>query len=124
EAAVALIGVGIVAVVWRFPTQALWILGDNYSGLGSEVVTMAAAASAGLVGGALFSLCTSRGMIPPWYLGPAFGIVLTGLLVATLDLSMVGEVMKFNLLLNLGWVAYNNIVFLRYSRREKAVVNG
>ena len=63
EAALLLLGGLIVAGVWAYPDQTLWILGGNYSGLQTEVILMAAWAAIGLVRHGISSLNSARGYI-------------------------------------------------------------
>lgn len=71
EAALLLLGVLIVAAVWAYPAETLWILGGNYSGLQTEVILMAAWAAIGLVRNGISSLNSARGYIGnPWVVIP------------------------------------------------------
>lgn len=71
EAVLLILGAVIVAAVWAYPNQTLWILGGNYSGLQTEVVLMAAWAAVGLVRNGIYSLNSARGYIGnPWILIP------------------------------------------------------
>ena len=63
----------IIAFVWLFPTQVLWLLGNKYSNLSSEVVLSIVNSCLGLITGASFAICTSRG----WVLHPAISIPIT-----------------------------------------------
>jgi O-antigen/teichoic acid export membrane protein len=71
EAVLLVLGILIVAAVWVYPNETLWVLGGNYSGLQTEVILMAAWGSIGLVRNGIFSLNSARGYIGnPWVIIP------------------------------------------------------
>ena len=69
----------IVAIVYTFPNQILWILGNNYSGLHSELMLSIIGSYLSLVAGISFSLYTSRG----WVLNPLFSISISLISIGT-----------------------------------------
>ena len=90
-------GAIMVAVVWIFPEQILWILGSRYGGLESELMLCFIGSSLNLIVGINYTLNTSRG----WLLSPVIviavglaGIVLGILLV---DISTLRGVLLFNI---------------------------
>jgi O-antigen/teichoic acid export membrane protein len=69
---IGVIAVGLITlvIVFLFSTQALWILGPNYSNLKTEFILCIAGNYLGLMAGTLFSLNTSRG----WTIFPVVSI--------------------------------------------------
>ncbi len=65
QAGLIICSIAIVGLAWYFPNQLLWVLGENYYGLTSEVFLMAAGACASLVSGSTHQLLSGRGIILP-----------------------------------------------------------
>ena len=65
-----LLGLITIVIVFLFSTQALWILGPNYSNLKTEFVLCIAGSYLGLMAGSLFTLNASRG----WTIHPVISI--------------------------------------------------
>jgi hypothetical protein len=80
------ISIGIISIVWLFPSQTLWILGKNYSNLKTEVVLNIAVSCINLIAGICFSLTTSRG----WIVHPMISISIN-------VLSIIAGTMLFNM---------------------------
>ncbi|UOQ67073.1 lipopolysaccharide biosynthesis protein [Hymenobacter volaticus] len=72
QAGLLVLSIFIVGTVWMFPTQVLWILGKNYSGLNIELVLSIIGSCLNLITGISFSLVSSRG----WATNPAITISL------------------------------------------------
>lgn len=72
QAGLLVLSVCIVGTVWMFPSQVLWILGKNYSGLNIELVLSIIGSCLNLITGISFSLVSSRG----WATNPAITISL------------------------------------------------
>lgn len=72
QAGLLVLSLFIVGTVWMFPTQVLWILGKNYSGLNIELVLSIIGSCLNLITGISFSLVSSRG----WATNPAITITL------------------------------------------------
>jgi O-antigen/teichoic acid export membrane protein len=72
QAGLLVLSVCIVGTVWMFPSQVLWILGKNYSGLNIELVLSIIGSCLNLITGISFSLVSSRG----WATNPAITITL------------------------------------------------
>jgi O-antigen/teichoic acid export membrane protein len=90
-------GALIIALVYIFPAQILWILGKDYSNLKTELVLSIAGSCMGLIAGSAFGLASSRG----WAINPLLSIPLTivAIIVGTIliDISSLMGVLKFNL---------------------------
>jgi O-antigen/teichoic acid export membrane protein len=63
--------ISIVGVVYIFPNQILWILGNEYAGLQFELFLSIIGSGLGMIAGVAFSLYTSRG----WVIHPAILIL-------------------------------------------------
>lgn len=85
----ALILVGLVALAARFPQALLWVLGGHYGGLHTELVWMIVSATLSAWGGALYSLGTVRGWIPPAWLSAVGGIAAAIVAASLVDVSSV-----------------------------------
>lgn len=64
---------GVAGLVWMFSTELLFVLGEKYAGLSSELLLMTAAACFGLFGGTVHTLSLARG----WVLRPVLNISLS-----------------------------------------------
>jgi len=90
-------GAIIIGLVYIFSTQALWVLGPNYSNLKTELTLSVIAGYLGLIVGTLFALNTSRG----WTINPLLSITLnliaivTGLLL--INISNLKGLFEFNI---------------------------
>jgi len=91
------LGIFIIAIVYLFPSQILWILGKEYSNLKTELILSISGSCLGLVAGSAFALSTSRG----WAINPLISIPLTlaAIIVGIwiIDISNLIGVLKFNL---------------------------
>lgn len=87
----------IICVVYLFPSQILWILGKDYSNLGTELLLSIAGSCLGLIAGSSFGLSTGRG----WAINPLVSIPLTiSAIIAgalLIDISSLIGILKFNL---------------------------
>lgn len=89
-----LIGVGISAL---FPTQILWVLGNNYGNLQMELVLVALTAAMTLLGGLCVSLSFSKGIVPnPLALIP-YSVATYALFIAINDVSTLRGVLLMGL---------------------------
>lgn len=109
---IALLGV-ITLGVYLFPTPILWLLGDAYEGLSSELLLSIVSSCIGLLGGIVFSLYSARG----WAMSPVSIIVINLLAIiifaSLLDLSSLRGVLYFNI--GLGLIALiQTVVFIIY----------
>jgi O-antigen/teichoic acid export membrane protein len=89
--------VSIVLTVSIFPSQLLWVLGKNYSGLEKELVLSVAGSCISLFAGLLFTISTSRN----WAINPLVSIPLTLIAIICgallINISSLAGVLKFNL---------------------------
>lgn len=87
----------IVGIVFVFPSQVLWILGNEYGNLKTELVLSILASCINLIAGLSFSLYTGRG----WSFNPFISIpisiigIITGILI--FDIATLRGVLMFNL---------------------------
>lgn len=88
----------VLALVFVFEKQALWILGSAYEGLRAELLLAVCASGISLLTGLAYAMGASRG----WIANPWVSISLCGaaqvLLITTLDLSSARGVLTLNLL--------------------------
>jgi O-antigen/teichoic acid export membrane protein len=91
----------ITCFTWLFPSEMLWILGKNYSGLNIELLLYVADSCLGLLWGSAYILGTTRG----WNIHPGFSItvsissIVVGAMV--IDISTVRGVLLLNLFVSL-----------------------
>lgn len=105
-----LLSVGLVGMVWLFPTQVLWILGKNYSGLNTELVLSIAGSCLGLITGISFSLISGRG----WATNPliTISVELATLVLGILLLDI--STLKGVLLLNIFMTFVQAVMYVTY----------
>ncbi|WP_116107084.1 lipopolysaccharide biosynthesis protein [Lewinella sp. IMCC34191] len=112
-ALVALLCSVIVAGVYLFPEEFLWILGDKYADLEYEVFLMTISSCLSLISGTAHNLSTSRGVIPNPYLFIGTTIVSQiALLVFVVDYTTLAGVIMFSIYGSLINLAYRFIDFL------------
>ncbi len=99
----------IVAVFWIFSSQALWLLGDQYSGLNQEVVLSIIGTCLSLIAGVTYTLTISRGWTinPVLYIGSNIALIVLGILC--LDVSTLRGILYFNIYIAGCQVAMNTI---------------
>jgi O-antigen/teichoic acid export membrane protein len=94
--AIVILIIGLVAL---FPSEVLWILGQDYSGLQYELVLSMSASCLALIAGSVFSLSTSRG----WVVNPVFSVpinILSVILgVMLFKISTLEGILIFNIFL-------------------------
>lgn len=96
----ALVGVSvsIIGIVYLFPEQILWILGNKYSDLSGALLLSISGSCLGLMSGCIFTLSTSRG----WVINPAVSIpvnlltVIAGVLL--IDVSSLKGILTMNVM--------------------------
>lgn len=83
--------------VWILSTPILWVLGDDYSNLSTELVLSATASCIGLISGGAFTMSSQRS----WVMNPALSIpVSIGAIVAgavIMDVTTLIGVLQFNI---------------------------
>jgi O-antigen/teichoic acid export membrane protein len=91
----------ITCFTWLFPSEMLWILGKNYSGLNIELLLYVADSCLGLLWGSAYILGATRG----WNIHPGFSItisicsIVAGILF--IDVSTVRGVLLLNLFVSI-----------------------
>jgi len=94
-----------------FSAQALWILGNDYTTLNSQLILNIAGGCVGLITGFTFTLCSSRG----WLLNPFLYISLSVLSIIVgifiFDVSTLEGVLLFNIFTSL----IQAFIYLTYS---------
>lgn len=90
----------IVGAFVLFSNQALWLLGDNYSELSSELVLSITGSCVGLITGFTFSLGSSRGWIlnPIIYISISISTIIIGILL--FNISTLSGILLFNIFVN------------------------
>ena len=93
----AVLSTCIIGLVWLFPSEVLWILGRSYANLKFEVVLNIINACLGLIAGASFAICTSRGWIihPLVSIPVTIGAIIGGILL--LDISTLRGILTLNI---------------------------
>ncbi|MCC9167204.1 lipopolysaccharide biosynthesis protein [Pontibacter harenae] len=83
-----------------FAKEILWVLGEEYKGLTSEVVLLLAGSCIYVISHSSFSLCTSKG----WVINPLFSIPINVISIATciaiLDVSSLSGILLFTIIIN------------------------
>ena len=91
----------ITGFTWLFPSEMLWILGKNYSGLNMELLLYVADSCLGLLWGSAYILGATRG----WNIHPGFSITvsISSIVVGAMliDISTVRGVLFLNLFVSI-----------------------
>lgn len=95
-----LVCVSIIGLFMAFSTQALWVLGDNYSTLKKELVLYVIGSCVGLITGFIFSLSSSRGWILNPYLYITVSIISIIIGIMVFNVSTLIGVLLFNIFVN------------------------
>jgi len=118
-----ILGLGIVGLFSLFPSQILWILGNKYADLTSEVVLIIIGSCLSLIAGCSYSLYSNRG----WAMNPLIGIpigmmaIVCGALLLRTELSTLTGVLKFDIFVNCVAVLVNvSYGLLKIVRSRKA----
>ena len=107
------IGLFMCAFAIFFPRQLLYLLGNKYAHLESEVLLMVAGSVLGVMGGNLWGLNSVRGwIIAPWLYIPV-SIAAQALLIYLLPVSTVAGVLWMGLLGNIPGIIINFILTRR-----------
>ena len=109
------------AMTWAASTQILWVLGDKYSGLETELLLTIAGSCLSFIAGTAFSIYSSRG----WVLLPVIAIPINILSVAIgilmFDISNLQGVLLFNMFINLSSVVMNVSYCLFKTRQARYI---
>jgi O-antigen/teichoic acid export membrane protein len=118
---VLLVCIGIVLATFLFPSQILWILGNQYSNLSHELLLSIIGSCLNIIVGTSFSLYSNRG----WVVSPMFGIPVNLLVIVLciklLDLSTLSGVLILNLVVELQNVVFNFVFGLYKIYKTKSV---
>lgn len=79
----------LVMLAFAFPAPILWVLGEGYGALQSELVWMVVAATLATWGGTLYSIGCARGWVLPIGLTVSTGVLATVLAASVVDVSTV-----------------------------------
>lgn len=105
-----LVCLSLLAVVWLFPSQILWILGQDYSNLEIELLLNIMVACLAFISGLSFNLSACRG----WIIKPLISIPVTVFAIivsaALIDISTLQGVLIFSLVVSLTEV----VMYLTY----------
>lgn len=102
-----LMGLVMCAFAQIFPRELLWILGNKYQHLESEVLLMVAGSVLGVIGGNLWGLNSTRGwIVAPWLYIPA-SVITQATLIYFLNVSTVQGVLWMGLLGNIPGIIIN-----------------
>lgn len=109
----------LVAGVWLFSNEILWVLGDEYRDLNSELVLLIIASSVSLISGGAYVMSTHRG----WAIHPGLSIpinilsIIIGVLF--LDVSTLIGVIIFMIFINsVQWALNNGYFIFSYSKNK------
>jgi O-antigen/teichoic acid export membrane protein len=95
-----LVCVSVIGLFMAFSTQALWVLGHNYSTLKNELVLYVIGSCVGLITGFIFSLSSCRGWILNPYLYITVSIISIILGIMVFNVSTLNGVLLFNIFVN------------------------
>lgn len=91
-------GLMLVSLAAFFPSQVLWILGNQYQHLESEVVLMVASTVLSSLAGIMWSINSAKAWIEYVWIEPPLRIMLQIILLISLDISTVKGVLIFNII--------------------------
>ncbi|WP_128763332.1 polysaccharide biosynthesis protein [Leeuwenhoekiella aestuarii] len=94
---VVVLFLGIIGIVYWFPSQILWILGAKYGDLEDEVVLAVIGSSLNLLSGIIYALYSSRGWIINPFLYIAISISSTIIAMLVLDITTLYGVLLLNI---------------------------
>ena len=122
----AAFGAVLIGVAAMFPSELLWILGKQYSGLKAEVVLMVVSAVIAAIDVAMYSMTASRGwIVSPWIEIPT-GLVSQIVLLLIIDISTVRGVLLLGIffaiphMLVKNWNAMKGMKALAESEAEES----
>lgn len=97
QSIIAIVSIFIIATIWTFPSQTLWILGKNYSDLYTEVVLIAAGSCIAMIAGSSYALLSARALLIKPIIGIPFGLITTIIIVYFIDFSSTEGALYFSL---------------------------
>jgi O-antigen/teichoic acid export membrane protein len=118
-AGLIMLTLSITFFTWLFPSEMLWILGRNYSGLHIELLLYIADSCIGLIWGSAYILGATRG----WNIHPAFSISMSiGTIVSgamMINVSTVRGVLLLNLFVSIVQVCmYGSYTLIKIMKME------
>ena len=111
EAVMLFIATSIFLLVWSFPKEALWILGENYNHLGYELILLAGASVINFVSATCGSLNATRGALFSAKILLAVSVT-SNLLILTIDYTSLRGLLVYSLLVSIINLIYNNVCAL------------
>ncbi|MFA5983159.1 MAG: hypothetical protein WC782_04005 [Methylococcaceae bacterium] len=126
ESILIVLACAIVACVWFFPSQVLWILGKQYSELTSEVFLLALGSCITMVSGGAVNLCFAKGFIPKPLINIGLQISVQALILANINFSTLHGALLFSIFSSifsaLFWnsVFFTNLIFIARTHSLKA----
>jgi O-antigen/teichoic acid export membrane protein len=99
----------IVAATYFFPSQILWILGNQYSNLSHELLLSIIGSCLNIIVGTSFSLYSNRGWVINPLIGIPFNLLVIIVCIKVLDLSTLSGVLILNLIVELQSMLFNFI---------------
>lgn len=122
----ALFTICIIAVIgiWVLSTPILWVLGEAYSNLNTELVLSATASCIGLISGGVFTMSSQRS----WVMNPAISIpvsvasIIAGALI--MDVTTLIGVLYFNIfIVSIQLILNGGYFFFRWKKSYNLVQN-
>lgn len=102
----------IIGIVYSFPNQLLWVLGNDYSELSEELVLSMVGSCLALIGNSIFALSISRGyiMYPIISIPLSLMTLLAG--ISLFNISTVHGILLLNIMIAVGQILMLMIFFI------------
>jgi hypothetical protein len=113
-------GICIVVLAALFPNQFLFVLGNKYSHLGSELLLMVSGAVLGAIAAAVWGLNSAKGWISGSWLYIPSTLLTQIILIPFTDFTQVSGVLWFNLISAIPNVLLNLVLSYRGFRSQRA----
>jgi len=113
-------GIGVICLAVLFPTQFLFILGNNYTHLQGELLLMIAGAVLNAIAGAMWGLNSAKGWISGSWMYIPGTLVTQVALIPFVDFSSVAGVLLFNLVSAVPSLILNVVLSYRGFRSEQS----
>jgi hypothetical protein len=117
---VTVFGIFVITLAAFFPTQFLFVLGNRYTHLGSELLLMVAGAVLNAIAGAIWGLNSAKGWISGSWLYIPSTVLTQVALIPFVDFGSVHGVLFFNLISAVPSVLLNLVLSYRGFRSERA----
>jgi O-antigen/teichoic acid export membrane protein len=112
QAGVIGLSICIVGVTWMYHSQVLWLLGNAYQHLGTELLLNIIGCCLTLIAGLSFSLYTSRGWVIKPVVSIPINIVAVTLGIVFLDIATLKGILMLNIVVASCQIVMNNIFVL------------